>query len=207
MKTRQQPITPAIKYFFKRLEKQAHEIERQIALERERNQPVPFDDVENFFRQIMTQNIFIFTVGINGKPESTILSKAIFSMNKVVRVFYSTSLNDDNNGFIRVRPINSEQTIVVERLHGHRPVPELLYSSKDQCHIVRFMVRWMMRRIDWNKTKLGNLDLYKRMLEEMHAELEHQLMLADDEEEVEALRDEYEKHSKLLNKNRIKASR
>ncbi|QCU89451.1 hypothetical protein [Thiomicrorhabdus sediminis] len=207
MRSKQQPITPAIKYFFKRLEKQAHQIERQVALEHERNQPVPFDEVENFFRQIMTQNIFIFTVGVNGKPESTILSKAIFSMNKVVRVFYSTSLNDDNNGFIRIRPINSEQRIVVERLHGHRPVPELLYSSKDQCHIVRFMVRWMMRRIDWSKTKLGNLDLYKRVLEEMHLELERKLMLIDEGEEAEALREEYRKHSKLLSKNHIKAPR
>ncbi len=86
----------------------------------------------------MTQNIFIYTVGVNGKRESTILTKAMFSINKVVRIYYSTSFDESQQGFLRLSPDVDQQLILVERLHGFRPKPELLYASKDECHVIRF---------------------------------------------------------------------
>lgn len=164
-------ITPALQYFFKRMERRYDEVERARLAELAGKEEIDFEQLNVFFRQIKTQNIFINTVGQNGKRESTILSKAIFSMNRVVRIYYSTSVDDTQSGFIRIRPIQELQMIIVERLHGHRPEPEFMYSSHDQCHIIRFIIRWLLRRIDWNKTRLHNLDLYKRFLleEEEHA--------------------------------------
>ena len=163
-------ITPALSYFFKRLEKRSDEIQRLLDEDAELHKELPFEDVHFFFRQIMTQNIFINTVGQNGKRESTILSKAIFCIDQVVRVYYSTSFDEDNTGFIRIRPDFTQQLIVVERMHGNRAKPEFIYGSRDQCHIIRFMIRWVLRRIDWDKTTLKNLELYKRYLDELEAE-------------------------------------
>ncbi len=172
-------LAPAVKYFFKRLEERADEIRAEASEFSSQHQEVQFDDVEGFFRQIMTQNIFIHTVGINGKHESTILAKAIFSMNRVVRIYYSTSFDEENSGFIRIRPDPKEQLIIVERMHGFRPVSEQIYVNHDQSSIIRFMIRWLMRRIDWDKTKLNNLDLYKRVVaqeqEEARAKIEAQI--------------------------------
>lgn len=197
------PITPAVTYFFKRLEKRSAEIERVLAEEEVKKEEIPFEEVEGFFRQIMTQNIFIHTVGMNGKHESTILSKAIFSMNKVVRVYYSTSFNEDMSGFIRVRPDQSTRQIIVERMHGFRPKAELMYSSKDQCHVIRFMIRWLMRRIDWDKTKLNNLDLYKRVLDQIQLELEQKISEAAALQEEEEIRKALEKHTQGIKRRKI----
>ena len=165
MENRKQ-VTPAVKYFLKHLERRSESLEMVVESERNAIKEIPFEEIENFFRRIMTQNIFIHTVGMNGRPESTILSKATFSMNKVVRVYYSTSFDDSETGFIRIQPNKAQQMIVVERLHGIRPKSEVLYQSRDQCHVIRFMTRWMLRRIDWNKTHLKNLDLYKQFVEQ-----------------------------------------
>jgi hypothetical protein len=178
-------VAPAVKYFFKRLEQRSEQIKAGISETSTRLQEVPFEQVEGFFRQIMSQNIFIHTVGMNGKRESTILAKAVFSMNKIVRVYYCTSFDDDNSGFIRVRPDSNQQLIIVERLHGIRPKSEVLYASSDQCHVIRFMVRWLMRRIDWDKTKLSNLDLYKRILAEEQQELQADIEAKIAEREAE----------------------
>lgn len=163
-------VTPAVKYFLKHLERRSEALEKVVATERSLAQEVPFEAVENFFRRIMTQNIFIHTVGMNGRPESTILSKATFSMNRVVRLYYSTSFDDSETGFIRIQPNKVKQLIVVERLHGIRPQPEILYQSRDECHVIRFMTRWLLRRIDWKKTHLRNLDLYKQFQEQERQE-------------------------------------
>lgn len=168
-------VTPALKYFFKTLEKQSDTLKNAKLLNELRYQPVPMDEVEQFVRTIKTQNIFINTVGMNGKRESTILSKAIFSLNKVVRIYYSMSFDDSQTGFIRVSTDVEDQTIVIERLHGLRPKPELLYHSPNQSRIIRFITRWLLRRIDWGKTKLDNLELYKRFVEERQAEREELL--------------------------------
>lgn len=198
------PIGPAIKYFFRRLEKRSAEIEQELKSEAESRQEIEFEEVEGFFRQIMTQNIFIHTVGLNGKHESTILSKAIFSMNRVVRVYYSTSFDEEQSGFIRIKPVAKEQKIVVERLHGYRPRGELMYASGDQNHVIRFMIRWLLRRIDWDKTRLANLDLYKRFLAQQQAEIEEQIAIAAALKEEEELKLTLEKHQKgLVNRRKI----
>lgn len=175
-------ITPGVRYFFRTLEKRSEALKNAERLTELRFQEVPIDEVEQFFRTIKTQNIFINTVGINGKRESTILSKAIFNLNKVIRIFYSVSLDDRQSGFLRIRTDIENQTIVVEAIHGLRPKPELLYHSPDQCHIIRFMTRWLLRRIDWNKTKLNNLELYKQFIEVRRAEMEAQIQAQIDEE-------------------------
>ena len=184
-------LAPAVKYFFKRLEKRSEQIQADIYKVSSLHQEIDFDEVEGFFRQIMSQNIFIHTVGMNGKHESTILAKAVFSMNKVVRVYYSTSFDEENGGFIRIRPDSEEQLIIVERMHGLRPMSERIYASHDQCHVVRFMVRWLMRRIDWDKTKLNNLDLYKRVVaqeqEEVRLKIEAQIAQQEEDEIQRAL--------------------
>jgi len=169
------PVTPAVKYFLKHLEKRSTALEKVVEEKRNALREVPFEEVENFFRRIMTQNIFIHTVGVNGRPESTILSKATFSMNKVVRVYYSTSFDETETGFVRIQPHHDLQLIIVERLHGYRAKPEILYQSRDQCHVIRFMTRWLIRRIDWDKTHLRNLELYKHFIEQEKREEEERL--------------------------------
>lgn len=171
----QNDITPAVKFFFKSLERRSDALKNAERLTEIRYQDVPIDEVEQFFRTIKAQNIFINTVGVNGKRESTILAKAIFNLNQIVRVYYSISFDDTQSGFLRIRTDVENQTIVVERIHGLRPRPELLYQSADQLKIVRYMTRWLLRRIDWNKTKLNNLELYKQFVEARREEHEEQL--------------------------------
>ena len=178
-------VPPAVKYFLKHLEKRSDALAHVIEAERNAVQDLPFEEVENFFRRIMTQNIFIHTVGMNGRPESTILSKATFSMNRVVRLYYSTSFDDSETGFIRIQPNKVKQLIIVERLHGIRPKPEILYQARDECHVIRFMTRWLIRRIDWNKTHLRNLDLYKQYQEQERQE-ELERLQAIEEQKIEA---------------------
>ena len=171
----QNDISPAVKFFFKSLERRSDALKNAERLTEIRYQDVPIDQVEQFFRTIKAQNIFINTVGVNGKRESTILAKAIFNLNQVVRVYYSISFDDTQSGFLRIRTDVENQTIVVERIHGLRPRPELLYQSADQLKIVRYMTRWLLRRIDWNKTKLNNLELYRQFVEARREEHEAQL--------------------------------
>ncbi len=186
-------LAPAVKYFFKHLERRSEQIKSGLSKVSSQHQEIPFEEVEGFFRQIMTQNIFIHTVGLNGKHESTILAKAVFSMDKVVRVYYSTSFDEENIGFIRVRPASQEQLIIVERVHGLRAESERIYASRDQCHVVRFMVRWLMRRIDWDKTKLNNLDLYKRVIAQEQEDIKQEIEEKIAQQEAEELQHALEK--------------
>ncbi|MGC9385738.1 MAG: hypothetical protein ACP5D0_02225 [Hydrogenovibrio sp.] len=187
-------MSPALKYFFKKLERKSEEVRQIHLLEVDEKHEVPFEEVERFARAIMTQNIFIFTVGVNGKRESTILTKAMFSINKVVRLYYSTSFDETQQGFIRLRPDTEQQLILVERLHGLRPRPELLYASKDECHVVRFFTNWLLRRIDWEKTKINNLDLYKRFVDLERKALEEAIAAEEAEREHHELQKTLSKH-------------
>lgn len=156
---KQVEVTPALKYFFAKLEKENNKYESE--LERiDEEEFLPIDQIEAFVRSLKTQNIFIYTVGISGKRESTILSKAIFSLNKIIKIYYSTSFDEHETGFIRVRSDLDSRKIVVERLHGFRPKPEPMYQSSDQCHVIRYVTHWLMQRIDWSKTKLSTLEIY-----------------------------------------------
>jgi hypothetical protein len=183
---KQEKMSQGLRYFFKRLEKKSVELSEEITRKSFLVKNVPFDEVEKFTRSLMTQNIFINTVGTNGKIESTILSKAIFSINKVVRLYYSTSLDESRQGYIRLRADVGQQLIIVEKLHGLRPTPEVIYASLDECHVIRFFTNWILKRIDWDKTKTKHLELYK-LLKEVEQE-EHEAMIAKELEELEDLR-------------------
>jgi hypothetical protein len=196
------PISPSARYFIKLLEKRSLEIQRELTSKSLASQEISFDEIDLFFKQIMSQNIFIYTVGQNGKQESTILAKAIFSMSQVIRLFYSTSFDDEQSGFIRIRADRALQLIIVERMHGVRPQPEVLYSSLDQCHVIRFLIRWIMRRVDWSKTKLANLELYRRYHQELQAEAEAKMNAALVQQEQERVQREYEAHMKRRKKGR-----
>ncbi|QBZ82318.1 hypothetical protein GHNINEIG_00346 [Hydrogenovibrio crunogenus] len=198
-------ITPALQYFFKKLERKSEEVRQHKLATEDKKEIVPFDEVERFARAIMTQNIFIHTVGVNGKPESTILTKAMFSINKVVRLYYSTSLDEDRQGYLRIHPDRNKQLIVVERLHGFRPKPEILYASLDECHVIRFFVGWLMRRIDWEKTKIDNLDLYKKFVDLERKALEEAIAAEEAEKQEAQLQQTLDKHFK--GKQRIPSSR
>lgn len=187
-------ITPALQYFFKKLESKSDQYTRSEQHKNAKVHEVPFDEIERFARAIMTQNIFIHTVGINGKHESTILTKAMFSINKVVRLYYSTTLDETSQGYIRIRPDSEQQLILVERLHGFRPLPELLYASLDECHVIRFFISWLMRRIDWDKTKVANLDLYKEFVEIERKKIEEEIAVQEAERQQEELKTAIHKH-------------
>lgn len=159
----EQNMSKGLRYFFKKLEKKSGQLESEKNSYAEQTKEVPFDEIERFSRALMTQNIFIYTVGINCKKESTILTKAMFSINKVVRLYYSTTLDVLGQGYIRLRTDNDKQLIVVERLHGFRPEPEVIYASLDEGHVMRFFTNWILKRIDWKKTRVSHLDLYKEL--------------------------------------------
>ncbi|WP_044408051.1 hypothetical protein [Thiomicrospira microaerophila] len=177
-----QDITPALKHFFNSLERRQQAVHNANALKRDRFKEVEFSEVEQFFRAVRTQNIFIHTVGLNSKAESTILNKALYSMGRVARIYYSSSFDDRKNGFLVIFPDQELQTIVIERMHGLRPTPEMLYHSPDQLKIVKYITRWLLRRIDWKKTKLNNLELYRLFVEARNEEHERQL-----QEQIEAM--------------------
>ncbi|MDR9499173.1 MAG: hypothetical protein RI556_08365 [Hydrogenovibrio sp.] len=199
-------VTPSLRYFFKKMETRAEALRSEVEVKAQQGQPVPFDRLEQFVRAIMSQNIFIFTVGLNGKPESTILTKAMFSINKVVRLYYSISLDDRRQGFLRIRPDSQLQLILVERLHGYRPKPEVLYASYDECHVIRYFINWLMRRIDWEKTKIHNLELYKKFVEQERKELEEAIARDEEDRKEEELQQTLHKHFKG-SKHKIPAAR
>lgn len=169
-------LSPALKYFFKALEKKIAEHDEINRIKAGKIKEVPFDRLEKFFRSLKTQNIFIHTVGVNGKSVSMLLEKAVFNLNKVVRIYYSTSFDESVQGFVRIQVDKNQGLISVERMHGFHPAPEMLYASEDEGRVIRFMVRWLLRRIDWEKTKLNSLDLYQRYIEIQKEEEERKLM-------------------------------
>jgi len=160
---KQEKMSKGLRYFFKKLEKKSGLLDSEKLEQEESVKEVPFDQVERFARALMTQNIFIYTVGMNGKRESTILTKAMFSINKVVRLYYSTTLDEYGQGYLRLSADYNRQLILVERLHGFRPEPELIYASLDENHVIRFFSNWILKRIDWEKTRVNHLELYKEL--------------------------------------------
>jgi hypothetical protein len=162
---KEEEITKGLRYFFKRLEKKSGQLYYEEEIRIQRVKKVPFEELEKFVRALMTQNIFIFTVGINGKRESTILNKAMFNTNNVIRLYYSTSLDEFNQGYLLLRADSNKQLVLVERLHGVRPKPEVIYASLDENHVIRFFVNWILRRVDWDKTRIKHLELYKKFKE------------------------------------------
>lgn len=168
-------ITPGLQYFIGAIERRSETLKILKNRSLAKYPRIEFEEVEKFFRTIKVQNIFIKTVGVSGKAESTILTKAIFNLNKVISIFYSISLDETQSGYLRIRPDIEQQTILVESLHGLRPTPQVLYQSPNQQNIIRFMSRWLLKRIDWEMTKLNNLDLYKCFVEARREEMEEKI--------------------------------
>ena len=152
-------LTDSVRYFFNQLEKEAQKVEALNHIQTPEEQ-IDFEKIEQFFRTLKGLDIYMFTVGVNGKLESAPFPKLIFSLGRMVRIYYSLSLDNTKAGFIRVRKDETNNLVIIERLHGYRPKVEQLYASKNPCHIIRFITRWIIKRIDWNRTKLKGLDLY-----------------------------------------------
>jgi hypothetical protein len=148
---------------------------------------VPFDLVELFVRRLRQQNVFVRILGPNGKYESLLLNKVIFSMSKVVRIYCSVSIRDEDNVFLRIHPDLQRGMIVVEKLQGPHPAPEVIFQHKDQCHIIRFITHWIVARLDWQKTKLSNLDVYKLFVQTRQEQLEQKLKQLNDEAQYDRL--------------------
>ncbi len=177
-------MSKGLRYFFKKLEKKSGQLDLDKQLSLENKKEVPFDEIERFSRSLMTQNIFLYTVGMNGKRESTILTKAMFSINKMVRLYYSTTLDVSGQGYIRLRTDHDKQLILVEQLHGYRPKPEIIYASLDEGHVIRFFANWILKRVDWDKTRVQHLELYKELKrleqEEHDARVAEELLLIEE---------------------------
>ena len=191
---KQEKMSKGLRYFFKKLERKSGLLETEKNNQAEQIKEVPFDEVERFSRALMTQNIFIYTVGMNGKRESTILAKAMFSINKMVRLYYSTTLDETGQGYLRLRADFNRQLILVERLHGLRPEPELIYASLDESHVIRFFANWILKRIDWEKTRVNHLELYKQLKQIEQKELEDRLAIQLAKEQEEELQTTLERH-------------
>ena len=129
-----------------------------------------------------------------GKRESTILAKAVYSLNKVIKIYYSSSFDERDGGYLSIHPSYEERKIVVERFHGIRPTPERLYESSHQNHIIKYISNWLMKHIDWDKTKLETLDLYKQYRHARDIELIEQEELARQAAEEAALQKALKKH-------------
>jgi len=82
-------------------------------------------------------------------------------MGGLIRLYEGVSVRDEDNSFLRIYPDARRGKIVVERLDGPDYTPRLIYAHRDECHIIRFIAHWIIDHIDWNKTRLRNLDLYK----------------------------------------------
>jgi len=191
---KQEKMSKGLRYFFKKLERKSGLLETEKNNQAEQIKEVPFEEVERFSRALMTQNIFIYTVGMNGKRESTILAKAMFSINKMVRLYYSTTLDETGQGYLRLRADFNRQLILVERLHGLRPEPELIYASLDESHVIRFFANWILKRIDWEKTRVNHLELYKQLKQIEQKELEDRLAIQLAKEQEEELQTTLERH-------------
>ena len=187
-------LSDPLKYFFRKLEKKNEALEeqkrQQLALEEE----VRVNEIEQFMRALKTQNIFITTVGMSGKKESTILAKAVYSLNKVIKIYYSSSFDEDQGGYISIHPCYEDRKIVIERFHGYRPSPERLYESTHQNHIIKFIANWMLKHIDWQKTKLDTLDLYKQYRRAKEHEEELAKVAEQEAHEAAAIAKALEKH-------------
>ena len=175
-------------YFLRQLERaEDRYLVARHAAGKDARQEVPFDLVELFVRRLRQQNIFVYVEGPNGKPESLLVSKVFFSMNRVVRLYTSISLHDEHYRFLRIRPHRQRHAIVVERIPGPHAQPEIIYQHRDQRHVIRWIVRWIVRHMDWTKTKLRNLDIYKLFVAERQRQLEQQLKRLNEEAKFERM--------------------
>jgi len=176
------PEQPALFYFLRRLERAEDQyLTRSFAESLKTQHDVPFELVELFVRRVRQQNIFVRVLGPSGKKESLLLNKVIFSMNKVVRIYCSFSLRDEENSYLRMYPNRRKGVITVERLAGAWDAPQVVFEHHDQCHAIRFITNWVVARLDWQKTKLHNLDIYKLFVQTRQQQLAQQLKSLNEE--------------------------
>lgn len=172
---------PALFYFLRRLERAEDQYLTQTFIEAyQTHHNVPFELVDHFVRRLRQQNIFVFARGPNGKPKSLLLTKILFSMNKVIRLYYSLSLREEDYTYLRIYPNSRTGKIAVERVRDRKEPPKVIYAHRDQYHIVRFLTNWIVARMDWKKTKLRNLDIYKLFVETRQRQLEQKLRELND---------------------------
>ncbi|AHF02176.1 hypothetical protein THIAE_01000 [Thiomicrospira aerophila AL3] len=182
-------FSPAIDAFFERLIHREQAVRRMEMVAEAVHPRLDSTEIVHFFRILKGQNIFIQTIGLTGKLESNILSNVVYNFNDEIRLYYSQSLDDSMSGFIRVCPDIAQSVIAVDNIYGE-PLSQLrLYQSPDQKAILKYMIRWLLKRIDWNKTRLDNIDLYHIFLERKQAEAEA---------EVARLQDEFAAHQAQL---------
>ena len=169
------PAQPALFYFMRLLERAEDRAMVQQFEQEESHHYVPFELVEKFMRQVRQQNIFVFVPGWSGKAESLLITKVSFAMGGVVRLYEGVSVRDEDNSFLRIYPDPRSGKIVVERLRGPDFVPKQIYAHREQCHIIRLIAHWIIDRIDWEKTRLRNLDLYKLFVRTRNEQLQRKL--------------------------------
>lgn len=167
---------PAVRYFLRRLERAEDQyLVDRFLHEYQTHHEVPFELVDHFVRRIRQQNIFVYMQGPNGKQESLLLTKVLFSMNKVVRLYVSLSMREEDYRFLRIYPNPRTGKITVEQLRDRQAAPQEVFSHRDQCHIIRYLTNWIVAHLDWKKTKLRNLDIYKLFVETRQRQLEQKL--------------------------------
>lgn len=181
------PGKPALFYFMRLLERAEDRAMVQQFEEDERLHHVPFELVEQFMRQVRQQNLFVYITGTSGKRESLLIGKISFSMGGVVRLYESLSLREEESGYVRIYPDNRRGVIVVERLRGPLYVPKVIYQHRRECHIIRFIAHWIIDRIDWKKTRLRNLDLYKLFVRTRDERLQRQLRELNEQRQVRSI--------------------
>ncbi len=179
------PEQPALFYFLRRLERAEDQyLTRSFAEAVKTHHDVPFELVELFIRRIRQQNIFVRITGPNGKYESLLLNKVLFSMSKVVRLYCSVSLRDEENVYLRMYPNTRKGLITVEKIEGQQRQPKVIFEHHDQCHMIRFLTNWIVSRLDWKKTKLRNLDIYKLFVQTRQEQLEQKLKQLNEEAQM-----------------------
>ncbi len=167
---------PALFYLMRRLERAEDQyLARTFSSYHRTHHEVDTRLLELFIRRIRQQNIFVRIMGPNGKQESLLLSKVLFSMSRVIRLYCSLSVRDEDNVYLRIFPDTRTGLIRVQRLRGSVLAPEEVFAHADQCHIIRFITRWIVERVDWQKTKLRNLDIYKLFVQTRQEQLEQKL--------------------------------
>lgn len=191
-------FSPAIDAFFAKLIHREQAVRRMEVFADAVRPQLNSEEIVHFFRVLKGQNIFIQTIGLTGKLESNILSNVIYNFNDEIRLYYSQSLDETQSGFIRVCPDLPEGVIAVDNIYGE-PLSQLrLYQSPDQKAILKYMIRWLLKRIDWQKTRLDNIDLYHIFLERKQAEAEA---------EVARLQAEFAAHQAQLTGQPVKKSK
>jgi hypothetical protein len=178
------PAQPALFYFMRLLERAEDRAMVRKFEQEDSHHFVPFEMVEKFMRQVRQQNIFVFVPGWSSKRESLLITKVSFSMGSVVRLYEGVSVRDEDNSYIRIYPDPKRGKIVVERLRGPDYVPKMIYAHREECHIIRFIAHWIVDRIDWEKTRLRNLDLYKLFVRTRDERLQRQLRELNEQRQV-----------------------